>query len=361
MTKRLLLVDDDHANIAVLLACLEALEVETVTVPSAEEAPFAIEHFHPDLVLASSDLLEAFDLLAHVRAESTLLPFIVIAKKLDREQRLRLLEEGADDYLVMPNDYAVLVARARTRIAQKEEADILRTKHARLATLDARRRELAELAVHDLKNPIAALSANVAWLMEVVTARAEVGEALSDTESATRHLQSMVDDLLTITRIEEARLPIHRAHVEVRPMIDELVRGYHREARDARLSLESCVPPDFTLDADAHVLRRILDNLVDNALRHTPDGGRILVSASDGDPAEVCIANTGAPLSADDRERLLRSLEHPVRGTSAIKAGLGLYFCKLAAEAHGGSIDVDSTAEWPVRFTVRLPSHPTHA
>jgi signal transduction histidine kinase len=357
MPKRILIVDDDRASAAAVGACMEPLGVDVDIVGNADEALFAIERIRPDLILIGAGVDGAFDLLGHVRGMSASLPLVVVTPRAGRAERLRAVEAGADDCLVMPGDYAVLAARARTLLAQKAVIDALRARNDELATLDNQRRELAQFVVHDLKNPLSTLHANVNWLMEVVTERAEIGEALCDTESAVRRLQSMVDDLLTITRIEDAALPIHRADIDVRPIIDELVRDHGREARTAHLSIESSVPPHLFLDVDAMVFRRMLDNLVDNALRYTPTGGRILVQVRGENPAELCIANTGAPIPIENRELIFRKFERGARTPTAVNVGIGLYFCKLAAEAHGGSIDLDSTTEWPVRFTVRIPTN----
>jgi len=356
MPKRILIVDEDRASAAAVGACVGPLDVETVFVESGHEAIFAIDRFRPDLILLSASIEGAIDFVEHVRGISATLPLVVIETHASRADHVGAAEAGADDCLVMPADYAVLTARARTLLAHKEAHDELRARNEQLTKVDNQKRELVQFVVHDLKNPLATLHANVAWLMEVVAARGDVKEALHDTESAVRRLQSMSDDLLTITRIEDAALPIHRADVDVRPILDELVRDYGREARHAQLSIESSVPPHLYLDVDATVLRRMLDNLVDNAVRYTPSGGKILVEARGDNPAELCVANTGAPIPLENRERIFRKFERGTRTPTAVNVGIGLYFCKLAAEAHGGSIDVDSTAEWPVRFTLRMPT-----
>jgi two-component system sensor histidine kinase/response regulator len=366
MRKRILLVDDEPRNIELLARCLAPLDVDTLVARDGREALaiFAAERI--DLILLDLRMpeVDGVEVLAHVRSDPVYVPVVMVTASTERTDRLRALEAGADDVLEKPLDREVLIARVRTLLRLKETTDDLeeRTRelaaqNEALATLQLQQRELAQFIVHDLKNPIATLYANIAWLLEVVTARADIAEALLDTESAARRLKSMVDDLLTIARLEEAAAPVQRAKVALETVIDDILRAHHREVEEARVSFKSEVPPLLTLDVDAVMLRRMLSNLVENAVRHARAGGRILVQASGEDPVEVTIANTGKPIADEDRDRIFRKFG---RGSGqpvvAGNVGLGLYFCKLAIEAHGGSIALDSTAEWPVRFTLRFPS-----
>jgi signal transduction histidine kinase len=117
------------------------------------------------------------------------------------------------------------------------------------------------------------------------------------------------------------------------------------------------VETDCKVWADPILLRRVLENILDNSLRYAPEAGHVGIRMRSTDGIEIQISNDGPPIAPADRERIFEkfargSTEIPVAGS----AGLGLYFCKRAVEAHGGRISVLQTAEWPTSFVIQLPN-----
>jgi signal transduction histidine kinase len=187
----------------------------------------------------------------------------------------------------------------------------------------------------------------------------EVGEALQDAEDAAKRLRAMIEDLLLVASSEEAQLPVRRQRVAVRPLLEEVRRRHARAATERNVSLDIVATGGEEVAADRVLLSRALDNLVDNALRYTPRAGRVEMAAHVAGEAIFTVSNTGRAIPASERASLFEKYARVVdtqSGRSArVGPGLGLHFCRRAAEAHGGQIDVVETEDWPNRFVLRVP------
>ena len=244
------------------------------------------------------------------------------------------------------------------------------------ALLDAQRehRELTELIVHDLKAPLSALRSGLDWVRgQLPPDQPELGEAIADADAAARRLGAMIGDLLAVSRLDQGDLPLRRQSVSLRSLFDLIAHTYTRRAAEKGIALTS----DFTdaAGADAHapvqvevhadptLLQRVMENLVENALRYTRPNGQIQLSAvrraeARTRPVEIAVSNDGPPIPAPERARIFHKFargEGDAEDTPAGSAGLGLYFCKRAIEAHGGAIAVVETADWPTSFRISLP------
>jgi len=130
-------------------------------------------------------------------------------------------------------------------------------------------------------------------------------------------------------------------------------------AQGKSVSIEVDAPDTLFMVADRRLFPRLLDNLVSNALRYTATGGRILlVAAESGGELVLSVHNTGEPIPVPDREKIFAKFQ---QGQSeALRMfgwGLGLYFCRLVAEAHSGRIAVEDVVGWPTSFVIRLPAN----
>jgi len=209
--------------------------------------------------------------------------------------------------------------------------------------------------VHDLKNPIAVVHVNLAWLVDRLGPDHEdMLEAITDAQEGVERLQKTVDDLLMVGMLEQSQLPIRREFIELGELLDDVIRSHEREARARNVSLSVAFGESIGVVGDPAVLRRVINNLVESSLRHTPSAGRVELSARMGAEVEIAVSNTGRPLAPEERAQITES-----SGSGAPRApsgGLGLYFCKRAVEAHDGALDIVETAEWPTSLVMRLPS-----
>ena len=362
MAARLLLVDDEPRNLTLLEAFLSPLGHVLARARGGEEALQAFEREGADPIVLDVLMpdLDGIDVLTHLRAHprGQHVPVILVTGKTEREDRLRGFQAGADEFLEKPVDRALLVARVRTLLRLKAAGEELMRRNALLERLQREQRELTGFIVHDLKNPLSIVHLNLGWVRQnIAPAQRDVHEALSDAVDASERLQTMVDDLLAVARIEQVDVPLERADVVLDNLLMCVMRAHAREALDKHVTLTVEAEEGLCVDADRAVLHRVLENLVRNALRYTPPEGRVGLSAKSGPVTEVAVSNTGVPIPEGDRERIFEKFRRGKDGPIASgHAGLGLYFCTRAMHEHGGSIAVEQTAEWPTSFVLRFPT-----
>lgn len=367
-SKRILIVDDEPANIAVLEAHLGGLGHQLIP---AESGAVALQRFNeaiPDLVLLDLRMpgLDGIDVLAHIRASDggEHVPVILVTAHGEREHRLNALEAGADEFLEKPIDGAILRTRVRTLLELKDSRDQLRDSRDQLASrndaleqLQREQRDLIAFVVHDLKNPLAAVDANLQFLnRELKTSSEDVREALAEAHQSGRRLGKMIEDLLLISRLEEAKFPLRIETIKVAKLLRELVTTYRQRAEEQSVLIDPPMLADVEVHADRTLLQRVLENILDNALRHTPRNGKVGFAAREDGNVTIAVSNTGPSIPVEARSRIFDKFARGSDLGTAANAGLGLYFCRRAVEAHGGAIEVVETADWPTSFLLHLPS-----
>ncbi len=201
---------------------------------------------------------------------------------------------------------------------------------------------------------------NLGWIREEISKeKGEVIEALGDAAEATRRLQQMVDDLLTVARLDEAEFPVRFESVALDKLVHGLLGEHEQKAKLRGVSISSNDMEKgaaAVVRADPMLLKRVIENLLDNSLRHAPSKGHVHLEIRKSALVEICVSNDGPSIPEDERSRIFDKFYRVERDRSAMRTpGLGLYFCKRALDAQGGEIDVGESPDWPTTFVVRLP------
>lgn len=215
---------------------------------------------------------------------------------------------------------------------------------------------LSALLVHDMKNPLTAVLANLD-LLEMLPGDAEAAEGA---RLSARRLQRMVGGLLDIARLEDGSIPLKLERVDLRSIVSDALRGQAGVAQVRGVKLAAAgEPAPVTALADAELVRRALDNLIDNGLRFAPRGSAIEAWAEPGaGPAQVCVCvrDHGPGIPEPLRERVFDKYAQGDPGARRGNHGLGLTFVQMVAKAHGGSATVESPADGGCLFRVTLPA-----
>jgi len=365
--KTLLLVDDDPRNLIVLAALLDRSGHRLVRAEGGAQAIAAFETEAPDLVLCDLAMprVDGMDVLAAIRAHPTRAdtPIILVTAYAEREHRIRALQAGADDFLEKPIDEPVLVARVRTLLRLKHSRDALdaarlelAARHAAVERVQKEQRELTDFILHDLKVPLTALQLALDWSRANLDADPTTrADALDEASVAARRLATMSEDLVTISRLEQPGFPVRWSRVRIDALVEQVVARCHSALAHKNIDVELEPVRGVEVLADQHLLERVVENLIDNSLRHTPDGGRVCVQTAIEQGAAIVISNDGPPIAASDRSRIFDKF---VRGASqrphAGSAGLGLYFCKRAMQAQNGDVSLVEVPGWSTSFRVSL-------
>ena len=241
------------------------------------------------------------------------------------------------------------------------------------------RDDLTGMLVHDLRSPMSLISASLAMIEERIESFEPPGEGGASAEEggwtdqiarlvgiAQRsgdRVMTLIDDLLDIGQLERGQLPMNCEDIQLPELLREIAARYRPAAAAHGIELQVDSARELpTLSADRSLMTRVLANLVDNALKFTPDGGEIVLRAEpDGSRVGagrvvISVRDTGPGIPVEARAQLFEKFQQipSIRGRRR-GTGLGLPFCKLVVEAHGGQIWVESEVGWGSTFTVALP------
>ncbi|HEY5947712.1 MAG TPA: ATP-binding protein [Kofleriaceae bacterium] len=227
--------------------------------------------------------------------------------------------------------------------------------------LREKKRVLAALVVHDLRSPLSAVQGYLHLLREELGADVSppARQYLEDADLLLGKALGLVATILDVDELEDGILHAETQPVKLMELIERARAGNraHFEVRQLRLDID--VEPDMAIRLDRDLFGRVMENLLDNATRYAPRGGRCAISAKrDGSVVEIAIGNNGPPVAHADREAIFGRYFQVERRRASARAnrGLGLYFCKLAVEAHGGTIRVEERGDLGAVFVVTLPA-----
>jgi signal transduction histidine kinase len=299
-------------------------------------------HMHDDFKILA---------VAAASASTALAAALLIGARIAR--RIRELESPAEELSA-----GELSARAPTN-APRELAHLgeaFNTMAGNIEALFQARRQLVAWASHDLRTPVAAIQA---MLDATEDGLASADEYLPALREQTRTLASLIDDLFELARIDAGALTLELREAQLPQLVSHCVRGLEAAARARQVHLESRL--DSTLPdvrcAPEHV-RRVLLNLVTNALRHTPSDGSVLVKAQQRErELEVSVEDTGVGLSEEAQQRMFERFWRgdPSRTRVSGGAGLGLAIARGFIEAQGGRIWAENRPGGGARFAFTLP------
>ncbi len=363
-----LVVDDNPENRALALAALEDEGYDVVLASSGQEGIDAFVRRAPDCVLLDVRMpgMDGFAACARLRAlpGGAEVPIIFLTALRDVDTFDQALRVGGDDFLtkpIRPTELVVRIAAAlklrRTGAELREHVELVRRQRDDLMRLQLQKEQLQAFLVHDLKNPVHAIDLHAQLLLRKRDAAPGIGRSAQQIRDEARALLRLIYNLLDIQRAEEGRLAAQRQAVDLGALVGSLLEAFALRAEVEQVRLVAAIEA-AEVRADVDLLRRVLENLVDNALRHAPEGGEVRITARRGERGvELRVADSGPGIAPGLRDKVFQrfvQLEH--RGPESTRGGrgLGLTFSKLAVEAHGGRLWVEDGSPGAV-FCLLLP------
>jgi PAS domain S-box-containing protein len=245
--------------------------------------------------------------------------------------------------------------QVRMELGLRESNARLKQSATTLIELGRFKDEVSAMLVHDLKNPLSVIVSNYEYVLEGFEGSADCLEALRDSQSAGRRMLRLLANLLDVARLERGTLDVCAKEVSLAKLVEPVATQRRVLAQARQITIVLASAPELVVTVDADLMTRAVENIFDNALRHTPEGGSIEIEMRDaGANVEVRIGNSGCAIPVETRDAIF---DKSCQGDNVgrMNLGLGLYFCRLAIEAQGGKIWVEETERLPTVFGIRLP------
>lgn len=266
--------------------------------------------------------------------------------------RLRRLNEKLHEFLVELDGTGKMLVRRDLELSRA---------NARLIELDAIKSEFVSVAAHQLRTPLTGIKWTLSTLLEegTVNFTSEQKKIAGDAFGATNHLVDLINDLLNVARLEEGRFGFNIRQQAIGPLVKKIFERFHPVAEEKKIAFTLDLPEELPLFmVDEEKMDIVIDNLIDNAVKYTPQGGRVGVRVAVIDKqAKISVSDTGIGIPKTQTHRMFskffRAQNAQLRQTSG--TGLGLYVSKNIVEKHGGTLTFESKEGEATVFTITLP------
>ena len=367
---RVLIIEDSASDTALEIRALEVggYQVTHLVVETASEMRTALAGQIFDIIIADHNLpqFDAPGALAVLKESDLDIPFVVVSGSIGEENAVELMKAGAHDYVLkdklsrLPFVVERVLQDADDRRKLVQAAQIL--KQDQQHQLQVKDQFLSRMS-HELRSPLAPIHQFVTILLDGLAGdlNADQRDYLMIILRNVNSLRTMISDLLEVTRAESGRLAVDLRCVYLADLIPEILKTFQlANTKDLVVSFD--VPPDLPpVLADPDRVRQILDNLLGNAIKFTPDEGQVRVqvreSARNPGFLEIAVTDTGPGIVKSEHEKVFEYL-YQVENKSETDhrgLGIGLHICKELVSSHGGRIWVKSEKGQGSTFSFTLP------
>ena len=378
-TSTVLVVDDDPMNRTLVRARLQDELHRVLEADCGEAGLRAVEREPVDLVLLDVRMpgMDGLEVCRRIKAapREGFLPVVLFTALSGTEDRQQGFAAGADDFLTKPIDARELALRVRSLLRLREQDRTIRAQvmHSREQEATIRRQleelrhlqqvkdDLFALLVHDLRNPLTGMVGFLELLQQGLTdpTHDPLRRYADRAHASAARIRTLLEDILTVRKLEEADMPIERRPVDLVDLAHETAAGLEGAGASQGVKLEvvpRCEPP--TVLADRALLRRAVENLLVNALKFSPRDETVTLAIQvEAGLAQLGVEDRAPGVSAAAKTRLFHkfsAVEHTPRGVRR-GFGLGLHLVKLVAEAHGGEAFVRDRDGGGAALGLRLP------
>jgi len=385
----ILVVDDEPVNLEVLTYVLARAGYEVRLASSGTLALQSVETDPPDLILLDIMMpeLDGFEVCQRLKnnPRSRGIPVIFLSALDEIEGKLHAFEVGGVDYICKPFEAALVLARVRTQLQQRRtERDLVRARVEAEQASRAKSQFLAALS-HELRTPLNTILGFSEIIRDTLFGRdavARYADYAGDIYDSGRYLLTLIDDILDIAKIEAGQATLDVVPIDVRQVVRAVIRLVTIHAREAGITINASCASDLPyLRGDERGVKRILFNLLSNAIRFSPTGGSITLHATakpaagppggdgqtrgdsertdgQGDMIVLTVEDTGVGVPLDQIERLGMLPDNPSLRYNRAGGGLGLGLAlvKALTALHGGTLSITTAEGRGTTVTVCMPA-----
>ena len=303
------------------------------------------------------------------REDTRSIPIILITALKESEDKIGGIEAGADDFLVKPFDPLELKLRVKSLLRIKQLHDELQCRyeelqaaHKELRRLGQLKDDLTHMIIHDMRTPLSSAQLGLQFVSyNTPTLPDAQRKTLEIAYASITQLTKMVNDLLDISRMEQGNLKLNKQPFALQPIVEERFAELETLAALDEKKFRADIPANLpALRADRDLIGRVLGNLLSNAMRHALPRSEISIAAQllpSGDAVQISVHNEGRAIPRESQKIIFEKFHQleTKRASTGQGVGLGLAFCKMAVEAHGGQIWVESEEKPGTTFHFTLP------
>lgn len=352
-TVSILVVDDEPNNLEVIKILLHKDAYELIYASNGFEALAKLEVHQPDLILLDVMMpdLSGLEVCRRIKSQPALkhIPIIMVTALGSKENLSQCLELGADDFVAKPINGLELRARLKSMLRLKQQYDALQD-------MLKLREDMSNMIVHDLRNPITNIFL-ACRIMKLHGLTERQQQKLKQIEYSGRRLEEMVDSLLIMAKMDASVLSLKLDEIDICELAQNAIADFQEIAEQQNINIVW----DFSettgkLLTDATLMRRVLDNLMSNALKFSLPNTQVVLKIDSpvGCRVRIQIQDQGRGVSEEVQQRLFEKFEIGEVLNSVSQTGLGLAFCKLVVEAHHGQISVEPNQPRGSIFTIEL-------
>ena len=346
----ILMVDDNPVNLQVLTSMLKQSGWRPRPVTSGRLGLQAARNEPPDLILLDVNMPEmnGYEVCEALKADARLaeIPVIFVSALGETMDKVKGFAVGGVDYVTKPFQLDEVRARVTAHLEVRRQQRELQASYEKLRETERLRDSLVHMIVHDLRSPLTAISAYLEMFAQEAKQKlgAETQQDIASAMQATRNMTRMINGILDVSKMEAQMMKLDLRECDLVQVVGASMNDLDSLVGARRLAFERPAEPARVL-ADQEIIARIVQNFLANALRFTPASGEIRVGiVVEADHVRVFVADTGPGIAPDFHRSIFDKFVQVGASASARNrsTGLGLAFCKMAVEAHGGRIGVDS-------------------
>jgi len=365
-TPSVLMVDDAPANLELLSGILKGRGYKVRAAMSGELALQAVQSDPPDLILLDINMpgMDGYEVCAELKSDkkSKGIPVVFLSAMNETMDKVRAFGIGGVDYITKPFQIEEVEARVKTHLELRRQRLELLENYDKLRELEKLRDGLVHMIIHDLRSPLTVITGYHELIRQDKknTLSAESAGYIDEAEEAAERIIKMVSDVLDISKMDEGQMKLTVAECDLSRLLEEGVLKFKSllAGREVRF-----IPPESpaTALADRELISRVIQNLLANAIKFAPEEGGLIqldIEAAGG-RVRVSVEDNGPGVAPAYRKKIFEKFaQGELRAAQQrYSTGLGLTFCKLAVEAHGGSIGVDSKEGKGSTFWFELPAN----
>jgi signal transduction histidine kinase len=359
-----ILIVDDQSHIRRILERYLAEEgYQLIFAASGPEALETVRASAPDILLLDVMMpgMSGFEVCERLKGDEQWrhIPIILVSALDSKEDLAHGLEVGADDFLSKPVNSLELRARVRSMLRLKQQFDELQSA-IRL------REDLSNMLVHDMRIPLTYIIGFSQLLLEAGGCiAAEYMEKVTTIYEQAQRLNSFINDMLIVAKMEAGQLMLNRTVVDINQLMEAAAKNHRAIAESKNITLTTALPQlgPRQISLDANLFQRVLDNLLSNALKFSPTGSTVTLRVEYPTPKGLAptprmrieVVDEGPGIAPEDREHIFDKFETArIRQDARSQIGLGLALCKMVVQAHGGHILVKGNEPAGSIFTIEF-------